>query len=149
MALKGGPKMVRWARAQLLALLQVFPEIPLAVLGSYAGAVGLVQFLPGSIQRFGVDWDQDGKIYLDSLPDALASAANYLEGRGLELGAADPARQRQLPGDLRLQSGARLRQGGDRAGRGFRLSETQGQASEADQSQGPGAHPSEAPAVAP
>ena len=51
--------------------------------GSWAGAVGNFQFMPSTLQRFGVDYDRDGQIDLwDSLPDALASAANYLSSEG-------------------------------------------------------------------
>jgi poly-gamma-glutamate capsule biosynthesis protein CapA/YwtB (metallophosphatase superfamily) len=70
-----------WARDQLKALLMGFPD-PLSVIGSYAGAVGLVQFMPVNIQKYGVDWNQDGRIDLDEIPDALASAANYLKAFG-------------------------------------------------------------------
>jgi membrane-bound lytic murein transglycosylase B len=76
----------RWARGELKALVKVFEEDPLAIKGSYAGAVGLVQFMPTSIRRFGVDFDQDGKIDLDQWNDALASAANYLKKHGWKRG---------------------------------------------------------------
>lgn len=47
--------------------------------GSWAGALGLFQFMPSSIRRFGVDFDGDGQIDLSGTPgDAMASAANYL-----------------------------------------------------------------------
>jgi len=47
--------------------------------GSYAGAIGLPQFMPGSIRRFAVDGDKDGKIDLRHSPeDAIASVANFL-----------------------------------------------------------------------
>lgn len=47
--------------------------------GSYAGAIGLPQFMPGSILRFAVDGDLDGKIDLRNSPeDAIASVANFL-----------------------------------------------------------------------
>ncbi|MBR1778865.1 MAG: lytic murein transglycosylase [Alphaproteobacteria bacterium] len=51
--------------------------------GSWAGAVGNFQFMPSTLHHFGVDYDNDGQIDLwDSLPDALASAANYLASEG-------------------------------------------------------------------
>jgi len=51
--------------------------------GSYAGAIGLPQFMPGSILRFVVDGDQDGKIDLRNSPeDAIASVANFLKEHG-------------------------------------------------------------------
>lgn len=72
----------RWARRELEALLRVFGDDPLAVKGSYAGAVGLVQFMPTSIRSYGVDFDGDGRVDLDGWQDALASAANYLARHG-------------------------------------------------------------------
>ena len=80
------PRRSRWARGELKALLTVFGDDPLAVKGSYAGAVGLVQFMPTSIRSFGVDWDQDGRVNLDQWDDALASAANYLKKHGWKRG---------------------------------------------------------------
>ena len=51
--------------------------------GSWAGAVGNFQFMPSTLRNFGVDYDNDGQIDLwNSLPDALASAANYLSAEG-------------------------------------------------------------------
>ena len=51
--------------------------------GSYAGAIGLPQFMPGSIRRFGVDGDKDGKIDLRNSPeDAIASVGNFLKMHG-------------------------------------------------------------------
>ncbi len=76
----------RWATKELAALIEVFNDDPLAVMGSYAGAAGLVQFIPTSIQSYGQDWDGDGRIDLDDWPDALASCANYLKGKGWKRG---------------------------------------------------------------
>ncbi len=60
---------------------------PLEVLGSYAGAVGLPQFMPSSIARYGVDFDGDGKVDLNSsIPDTIGSVANYLSKCGWVLG---------------------------------------------------------------
>jgi membrane-bound lytic murein transglycosylase B len=51
--------------------------------GSYAGAVGLPQFMPGSIMRYAVDGDGDGRIDLEnSAPDAIASVAAFLQAHG-------------------------------------------------------------------
>ena len=51
--------------------------------GSWAGALGQAQFLPSSYLAFAVDFDKDGKRDIwDSLPDVLASIANYLKGHG-------------------------------------------------------------------
>lgn len=55
-----------------------------AVLGSYAGAFGYVQFEPSTYNRVAVDFDGDGQRRLDQWPDALASCANYLSRAGYE-----------------------------------------------------------------
>lgn len=56
---------------------------------SYAGAIGLPQFLPSSIRRFAVDFDGDGVIDLiDSADDAIGSVANFLKEHGWEPGGA-------------------------------------------------------------
>lgn len=51
--------------------------------GSWAGAMGHMQFMPSTFVKYGVDADADGKINIwHSLPDAFSSAANYLEQVG-------------------------------------------------------------------
>lgn len=56
---------------------------PLAFKGSFAGAIGLPQFMPGSIRRYAVDFDEDGRIDLSgSATDAIGSVANYLAVHG-------------------------------------------------------------------
>ncbi|HET7267375.1 MAG TPA: lytic murein transglycosylase B [Oleiagrimonas sp.] len=56
--------------------------------GSYAGAQGWGQFMPSSIQAYAVDADHDGRIDLmGSLPDILASVANYFHAHGWTRGA--------------------------------------------------------------
>jgi len=51
--------------------------------GSWAGAMGNMQFMPSTFMKWGVDRTGDGRIDLwNSLPDAFASAANYLRGVG-------------------------------------------------------------------
>ncbi len=50
---------------------------------SWAGAMGLTQFLPSEYYKYAVDFDGDGrKDIFHSVPDALASAARQLEGKG-------------------------------------------------------------------
>jgi membrane-bound lytic murein transglycosylase B len=57
------------------------------VRGSYAGAIGLPQFMPGSINRWAVDFDGDGRIdLLGSAADTIGSIANYLAGFGWQRG---------------------------------------------------------------
>lgn len=56
---------------------------PLSLQGSYAGAIGLPQFMPSSIINYGVDFDGDGKIDLRQSPvDAIGSIAHYLTMHG-------------------------------------------------------------------
>ena len=51
--------------------------------GSWAGAMGHMQFMPSTLLKYGVDADLDGKINVwTSLPDAFSSAANYLAKTG-------------------------------------------------------------------
>ena len=55
--------------------------------GSWAGAMGQTQFMPSSFWRFAVDFDGDGhKDIWKSVPDALASTANYLKENGWRAG---------------------------------------------------------------
>ncbi len=57
----------------------------LTAVGSYAGAMGAPQFMPGSLRRFAVDADGDGKRDLWSdWADILASVANYFRVHGWE-----------------------------------------------------------------
>jgi membrane-bound lytic murein transglycosylase B len=57
------------------------------VRGSFAGAVGLPQFMPGSINRYAVDFDGDGRIDLQaSAADAIGSVAHYLQQFGWQTG---------------------------------------------------------------
>lgn len=56
---------------------------PFSVRGSYAGAIGLPQFMPGSIRRWAVDFDGDGQIDLRGSPaDAIGSVASFLAAHG-------------------------------------------------------------------
>ena len=54
---------------------------------SYAGAIGLPQFMPSSIRSFAVDGDGDGQIDLKQSPrDAIASVANFMKKHGWQTG---------------------------------------------------------------
>jgi membrane-bound lytic murein transglycosylase B len=55
--------------------------------GSYAGAIGIPQFMPGSYRRFAVDYDGDGRKDLAESPaDAVGSVANFLREHGWQRG---------------------------------------------------------------
>nr|WP_246737722.1 lytic murein transglycosylase [Nordella sp. HKS 07] len=57
--------------------------------GPWAGAFGHTQFMPSTYRRLAVDFDRDGrKDTINSIPDALASAANYLKRSGWRPGQA-------------------------------------------------------------
>jgi len=75
--------------AQFLLLCREQNEDPLALQGSYAGAMGLPQFMPSSRRKLAVDFDGDGRIDLHTSPaDAIGSVANYLAANGWQRGQA-------------------------------------------------------------
>jgi len=59
---------------------------PKNVYGSYAGAIGLVQFMPSNYEAYGVDFNKDGRITLQRPQDAIASVGNYLKQNGWRRG---------------------------------------------------------------
>ena len=60
-----------------------------AVRGSYAGAMGLPQFMPSSARRYAIDFDKDGAVDLRrSATDAIGSVANFLKQHGWRKGSA-------------------------------------------------------------
>ena len=111
--------------AHTLVLSRERNEDPFSLLGSFAGAVGMPQFMPGNILKYGVDFDNDGHVDLrGSSQDAIGSVANFLiqhgwnaEHRGPPVFAADvspnrawePLLERGLAATLRPEE---LRQAG-------------------------------------
>jgi membrane-bound lytic murein transglycosylase B len=79
-------------RSQLEEYLLLLRETGLDAMkirGSYAGAIGIPQFLPGSYRRYAVDFDGDGRRDLmGTTADAIGSVANYYKAHGWKPGAA-------------------------------------------------------------
>jgi membrane-bound lytic murein transglycosylase B len=92
---------------ELLLLARETGIDPLLIKGSYAGAVGLPQFMPSSYRRFAVDYDRDGVIDLvGSAADAIGSIASYMKAFGWVPGETPVAPVRLLPGtETELVSG--------------------------------------------
>jgi len=55
---------------------------PRAIKGSMSGAIGLAQFMPSNYKHYAVDFNNDGKIRISKVPDAIGSIANYFKKNG-------------------------------------------------------------------
>ncbi|HMT92773.1 lytic murein transglycosylase [uncultured Thiothrix sp.] len=90
LAYQGREERRNFWRTQLVAALRILQsgDMPSNNLrGSWAGALGHTQFIPSTFEEFAVDFDGDGKRDLRaSIPDALASTANYLAQSGWQQG---------------------------------------------------------------
>lgn len=79
-----------WARGQLLAALKILQNRDIdraQMIGSWAGAMGQTQFLPTNFLAYAVDADGDGRRDIwGSLPDVMASTANFLAKAGWQAG---------------------------------------------------------------
>jgi membrane-bound lytic murein transglycosylase B len=77
-------------REELLTALQILEQEHVdraKMLGSWAGAMGQTQFMPSSFMKYAVDGNRDGvRDIWSSVPDAMASTANYLRQHGWEPG---------------------------------------------------------------
>lgn len=86
------PRRADYFRSELEQLLLYARESnrpPGDLYGSYAGAIGIPQFMPGSIRRFAVDFDGDGQRDLSgSVADAVGSVASFLVMHGWRPGEA-------------------------------------------------------------
>lgn len=83
------PPRVGLFRAELEEFLLLARETGMDVLkvrGSYAGAMGVPQFLPSSYRKYAVDFDGDGKRDLWTEADAIGSVANYYRVFGWQTG---------------------------------------------------------------
>lgn len=82
---KSAKRKSKWAYGELKALLKYADQEgfdPAEMPGSFAGAMGLAQFMPTSILAYGKDGNNDGTIDLLIHADAMASIANYLKRHG-------------------------------------------------------------------
>lgn len=81
-----------WARGELLAALKIIDQGDIDrehMIGSWAGAMGQTQFMPSAFLARAVDADGDGRRDIwRSMPDVLASTANYLHQAGWVAGEA-------------------------------------------------------------
>ncbi|WP_292291385.1 lytic murein transglycosylase, partial [Mesorhizobium sp.] len=84
------PRRSKFARTQLIAALKILQSGDIDeshLSGSWAGAMGHTQFIPTSYQHYAVDMDGNGKRDIwNSIPDALATAANLLRKNGWQAG---------------------------------------------------------------
>jgi len=85
------PRRARFFRRELIAYLLLAREEgldPGGLTGSYAGAIGVPQFIPTSYRAYAIDFDSDGtRDLLGSVSDAIGSVANYLGRHGWRQGA--------------------------------------------------------------
>jgi membrane-bound lytic murein transglycosylase B len=108
------PRRAKFFRSHLLTALQIIDEGHIAaesMSGSWAGAMGQLQFMPNIFNQYGVDGDGDGRVDIwNSLPDIFYSAANFLSQSGWQ-GDERWGREVLLPADFDFSlSGARTRQ---------------------------------------
>ena len=83
-----------WAYGELKALLKYAKRenmAPQKIVGSYAGAMGIAQFMPSNALALAVDGNRDGRIDLFDNEDAIASVANYLSHHGWRPGLSREA----------------------------------------------------------
>lgn len=103
-----------WARGQLLAALKILQNRDIdraQMIGSWAGAMGQTQFLPSSFLAYAVDADGDGRRDIwASVPDVMASTANFLARSGWQAGQPWGLEVRLPPGFDHARADADVRQ---------------------------------------
>ncbi len=85
----GYPRRAAFFRGELEQFLLLARENgwpPDSVRGSFAGAIGVPQFLPSSYRKYAVDFDGDGRRDLRGVADAIGSVANYYREFGWRMG---------------------------------------------------------------
>ncbi len=86
---KKAVRKANWAFKELVAFITYVEKEgmdPYSINGSYAGAMGLAQFMPSNILILAQDGDKDGSVNLFHHEDAIASIANYLKHYGWKPG---------------------------------------------------------------
>ena len=84
---------------------------PAEMHGAWAGEIGQTQFMPSSYIKYAVDFDGNGRRdLLHSVPDVLASTANYLAGYGWQKRQGLGARQPEFRCDPAMEQERGLRQ---------------------------------------
>jgi membrane-bound lytic murein transglycosylase B len=95
------PPRARYFRGELEQYLLLAREAGLDVFslrGSYAGAIGIPQFMPTSLRRYAVDFNGDGRIDLSrSAADAVGSVGNFLKEHGWQAGGPVLYRAKPAP----------------------------------------------------
>jgi membrane-bound lytic murein transglycosylase B len=103
---------------------------PFGPRGSYAGAMGLGQFMPSSFRDYAVDFDGDGDRDLWNPVDAIGSVANYFKSHGWQPGEPVAVRAKANSGAGIMKSGFDTRYGlNELAGRGITPAGSIGRAS--------------------
>ncbi|ADZ69275.1 lytic murein transglycosylase [Polymorphum gilvum] len=86
----GAPRRQEFWRSELVTALGIVQAGHIRhdqMIGSWAGAMGHTQFMPSSWKRYAADYNGDGRRDIwTSIPDALASTANYLKEHGWQTG---------------------------------------------------------------
>jgi membrane-bound lytic murein transglycosylase B len=102
-------KRAKFARTQLISALNILQRGDIDeshLTGSWAGAMGHTQFIPTSYEAYAVDFDGNGKRDIwNSIPDALATAANLLRQNGWQTGATW-GYEVSLPGGRKFPAGS-------------------------------------------
>ena len=102
----GYPKRASFFRSELEEYLLMAREEKLELMtpkGSYAGAMGMPQFMPSSFRKYAVDFDGNGKRDLWNSPaDVIGSVANYFSRHGWKTGEAVAFKLKKRPPGLPL-----------------------------------------------
>jgi membrane-bound lytic murein transglycosylase B len=116
LAYAGGGR-AKYGRQQLIAAMKIVQRGDISVkgmTGSWAGAMGHTQFIPTTYNHYAVDFDGDGRRNIwTSIPDALASTANYLKRARWQTGKTWGYEVVLAPGFSARKAGARERTLGD------------------------------------